>query len=444
MSGRPARANLKPRRPTARSVALDVVRRVCDEGAYSNLTLTRTLARSGLDERDTAFATELAYGTLRRLVPIDRALAPLLDRPLDTAPKPARAALRVGAYQLRYTRVPPHAAVSETVALADPRHRGFVNAVLRRLADAPSEEVLGTTDGDVAARTGLSEWAVRELRRVVGDDEVEEAAAALARPGGVTIRTNTCATTVDELERALADAGAEAARGAVHPDSLVLEHGAPSRLPGFDRGWFAVQDQASSFVVAALDPQPGERILDVCAAPGGKTIHAACLAEPNGLVVGADLSLRRLELIRGNAARLGIRTLVLAQDGRRPAVREGFDRVLVDAPCSGIGSARRRPELLWRSRRDELSGLARLQVGIATAAAGLLRPGGRLVYSVCTFPRAETDAACDAVLRRAPELEPAEIAGPDGPAERVRLWPHRHGCDAMFVAAFRRRATPAD
>jgi 16S rRNA (cytosine967-C5)-methyltransferase len=334
--------------------------------------------------------------------------------------------------------------VSETVALADPRHRGFVNAVLRRLADAPSEEVLGTTDGDVAARTGLSEWAVRELRRVVGDDEVEDAAAALARPGGVTIRTNTCATTIDELERALADAGAEAARGAVHPGSLLLEQGAPSRLPGFDRGWFAVQDQASSFVVAALDPQPGDRILDVCAAPGGKTIHAACLAEPNGLVVGADLSLRRLELIRGNAARLGIRTLVLAQDGRRPAVREGFDRVLVDAPCSGIGSARRRPELLWRSRRDELSGLARLQVGIATAAAGLLRPGGRLVYSVCTFPRAETDAACDAVLRRAPELEPAEIAGPDGPAERVRLWPHRHGCDVMFVAAFRRRATPPD
>ena len=113
--------------------------------------------------------------------------------------------------------------------------------------------------------------------------------------------------------------------------------------------------------------------------------------------------------------------------------------MLVDAPCSGIGSARRRPELLWRARKDELSGLARLQVGIATAAAGLLRPGGRLVYSVCTFPRAETDAACDAILRRVPELEPVEIAGPDGPADRVRLWPHRHGCDAMFVAAFRGR-----
>jgi 16S rRNA (cytosine967-C5)-methyltransferase len=444
VSRRAARGGTRGPRPTARSVAIDVVRRVTDEGAYSNLALSRTLSRAGLDERDAAFATELAYGTLRRLLPIDRALAPFLERPLDSAPKTARAALRLGAYQLRYTRVPPHAAVSETVALADPRHRGFVNAVLRRLADASPEEVHGTGDADVAARTGLGEWAVRELRRVIGDDEIEESAAALARPAGVTIRTNTCAADVDELEHALADAGVPAVRGRVHPESLILEHGAPSRLPGFEEGWFAVQDQASSFVVAALDPQPGDRVLDVCAAPGGKTTYAACLAGPDGLVVAADLSSTRLPLVRANAGRLGLRTLTVAQDGRRPALRGSFDRVLVDAPCSGIGSARRRPELLWRVRKDELSGLARLQVGIATAAAGLLRPGGRMVYSVCTFPRAETDAACDAILRRAPGLEPDEIPGPDGPAERVRLWPHRHGCDAMFVAGFRGRTTAAD
>ena len=442
---RPAvRARPRPPRPTARSVALDVIRRVTDEGAYSNLTLSRTLSRAGLDERDAAFATELAYGTLRRLVPIDHALAPILERPLDTAPKAARAALRVGAYQLRYTRVPPHAAVSETVSLADPRHRGFVNAVLRRLADAPPLDVRGTSDADLAARTGLAEWGVRELRRVVGDDEVEEAAAALAEPAGVTIRTNACAATVEELERALTDAGVRTERGRVYPDSLTVEHGSPSTLPGFGQGWFAVQDQASSFVVAALDPQPGDRVLDVCAAPGGKAGQAACLVGATGLVVAADVSIRRLELVRGTAERLGVRTIPLAQDGRRPAVRVGFDRILVDAPCSGIGSARRRPELLWRARKDELSGLARLQVGIATASAGLLRPGGRLVYSVCTFPRAETDAACDAILRRAAGLEPFAIEGPDGPAERVRLWPHRHSCDAMFVAVFRRRTTPAD
>jgi len=221
----------------------------------------------------------------------------------------------------------------------------------------------------------------------------------------------------------------------------VVASGWPSALPGFAEGGFAVQDRASSFVVSALDPQPGARVLEVCAGPGGKTGHLACLIGPEGRVVAADVSLARLELVRANIERLGVRAGVLVQDGRRPAVRDGFDRVLVEAPCSGIGSARRRPELLWRARKDELAGLARLQVGIATAAAGLLRPGGRLVYSVCTFPRAETDAACDAILRRVPELEPVGIAGPDGPTDRVRLWPHRHGCDAMFVAAFRRRGT---
>jgi 16S rRNA (cytosine967-C5)-methyltransferase len=157
--------------------------------------------------------------------------------------------------------------------------------------------------------------------------------------------------------------------------------------------------------------------------------------------VAGDASPARLALVRRTLDRLGLEATLLVQDGRRPAVREGFDAVLVDAPCSGIGAARRRPELLWRPARTELSGLARLQVGIATAAAGLLRPGGRLVYSVCTFPRAETDAACDAILRRAPFLRPLPIPGPDGPAERVRLWPHVHGTDAMFVAAFTRSAS---
>lgn len=427
-------------RPSARSVALDVIRRVTDEGAYSNLALARTLQRAALPERDAAFATELTYGTLRRLVPIDHALTPLLERPLETAPKAARAALRLGAYQLRFTRVPSHAAVSQTVALADPRHRGFVNAVLRRLSTAPVELPQGSEDAAVALRTGLAEWAVRELRRVLSEPaEIDEAAAALAERGSLTLRTNTCRTSVEELERALADADVRSERGRLHPGSLLVVTGAPSRLPGFADGWFAVQDQASSFVVTALDPHPGERVLDVCAAPGGKTGHIACLVEPEGLVVAADVSPARLGLVRGVLERLGVRADLLVQDGRRPAVDGSFDRVLVDAPCSGIGSARRRPELLWRARKEELSGLARLQVGIATAAARLLRPGGRLVYSVCTFPRAETDAACDAILRRAPQLEPVPIAGPDGRAERVRLWPHRHGCDAMFVAAFRRR-----
>lgn len=429
---------------TARSVALDVVRRVADEGAYSNLAMSRTLARAGLGERDAALATELARGTLRRLVSIDHALAPLLDRPLERAPRPARALLRLGAYQVLFTRIPPHAAVSETVALAGPRHRGFVNAVLRRLSVEGWRAPEGDSDQDVSARTGLAPWAVGELRRLLGG-EAEVAARALAEPARVTLRANTCRVAVDALEHALRGAGAVIeGRGTVHEGSLLLGAGTPSGLPGFAEGWFAVQDQASSLVVRVLDPRPGERILDACAGPGGKAAHAACLVSPGGVLVAADRSAARSALVREALQRLRVRGQVVVQDARRPAVRGPFDRVLVDAPCTGIGSARRRPELLWRPSRDQLSRLARLQVAIVAASTELLRPGGRLVYSVCTFPRAETDAACDAILRVRPDLEPDELVGPEGASTRIRLWPHRHGCDAMFVAGFRKLDRPRD
>jgi 16S rRNA (cytosine967-C5)-methyltransferase len=220
---------------------------------------------------------------------------------------------------------------------------------------------------------------------------------------------------------------------------LLIEGAAPSSLPGFDDGWFAVQDQASAFVVDALDPRPGDWVLDACAGPGGKAADIACRVGVEGRLVAADVSATRSALVRRTLGRLGVDGMVLAHDARNPAVRARFDRILVDAPCSGIGSARRRPELLWRPSSRDLSRLARLQVSIASAAVDLLKPGGRLVYSVCTFPRAETDAACDALLSKRPDLESASVEGPAGAAPRVRLWPHRDGADAMFVAAFRRR-----
>ena len=426
-----------PVRPTARAVALEVIRRVTEHDAYSNLALRAELERVGLRGRETALASELAYGTIRRLVPIDHALERLVDRPLGSAPASALAVLRLGAYQLLYTRIPPHAAVGESVTLVTPRQRGFVNAVLRRLASEGVTWPIGDSNEEVAVRIGLSAWAVRELRRLV-PDEPEPAAQALAERAPLTLRANPCRADVEEVRRRLSETGVATVRGTIHEGSLLLEGGSPAELPGFAQGWFTVQDQASSFVVDALDPQPGERVLDACAGPGGKTGHLACLVSPDGLLVAADVSVARIRLVAATLERLGLQAFLLVHDGRRPAVSGGFDRVLVDAPCSGIGSARRRPELLWRAGKAEVSDLARLQVGIATAVAELLRPGGRLVYSVCTFPRAETDGVCDALLRRRPDLEPEFIAGPDGPAERVRLWPHRHGCDAMFVASFRR------
>ena len=414
-----------------------MILRVTEEGAYSNIALQAALDRSGLGRRDRALAAELAYGTIRRLLALDWTLARHSSRPVDCMTREVRGLLRLGAYQLFFTRIPDHAAVSETVGLAGSAERGFVNAVLRSLAARGPEWPQGDDDEAVSIRTGLAAWAVRELRRLLGD-EAEECAAALGEQAPLTIRANTCRVGVDELEGALRSSGSRPGRGTIHPEALVVEGADPRLLPGFDEGWFVVQDQASSFVVDALDPAPGERILDACAGPGGKAGHIACLVGASGMVVGADVSPPRTGLVATQARRLGVRVHVVVQDARAPALHGPFDRVLVDAPCSGLGAARRRPELLWRVRRDDLSRLARLQVAIALACAGLLRPGGRLVYSVCTFPRAETDAACDAILRHRSDLRPIPVPGPEGDAERVRLWPHRHGTDAMFVAGFER------
>ncbi|MEX2275619.1 MAG: 16S rRNA (cytosine(967)-C(5))-methyltransferase RsmB [Actinomycetota bacterium] len=426
----------------AREVALDVIFRVAEEGAYSSLVLPAALRRANLDARDRDLVTELTYGTLRRLRRLDDAIGRFSDRPVDRMTPHARALLRLGAYQILDMRIPAHAAVSETVELAEGRERGFVNAVLRKVsADRPALPS-GPGDDAIGVRTGMSTWAVRELRLLLGD-ETEEAAAAFAQRPPLCVRANACAQSPDELERAFRDSGLEPRRGSIASDCVLVEGAVVERLPGYAQGWFAVQDQASAFVATALGAQPGERVLDLCAGPGGKAGAIACAVGIEGALVAADAAPKRARLVRTGLDRLQLPGAVLAQDARHPALRPGrFDRVLVDAPCSGIGSARRRPELLWRPDRARLSQLARLQVEIAGAAADLLKPGGMLLYSVCTFPRAETDAVCDALARRHPELQPQAIEGPDGPSARIRLWPHRDGTDGMFLAAFRKGEVP--
>lgn len=430
-SGATGRRPARRSRDTARSVAIEAVRRVVDEDAYSNLVLPALLDRSSLSERDRHLAAELGYGTIRRLPGIDGVLAPLLKRPLASATPKARAALRVGAYQLLFTRVPDHAAVGETVGELAASDRGFVNAVLRKVAG--DEGARATAD----AVPPVAPWVIDELRRLLGD-EADHAARALAEPAGLTLRVNDCVTDAESLSTRLREDGHDVEPGRLRPGSIRLPGGRPPKLPGFAEGAFAVQDEASSFVVDVLDPQPGERVLDAAAGPGGKACDIACRS---GSVVAADASLRRVALVGDSARRLGVRALLLAQDAARPALTGGFDRVLLDAPCSGLGSARRRPELLWRPRKEQLSALARLQVRLALGAAGLVREGGVFVYSVCTFPRAETDAVCRALLAKDPGIEPLPFRGPGGEeADRARLWPHRHGTDAMFIARFRRSA----
>ncbi|HEX6844932.1 MAG TPA: transcription antitermination factor NusB, partial [Actinomycetota bacterium] len=401
----------------ARSIALEVIRRVVDEGAYSNRLLPTALARSGLDVRDRAFAMELAYGTLRHRLRLDDAIASAARRDVGRITSPAIHVLRLGAYQLLVAGVAPHAAVGESVALAGPRERGFVNAVLRRLAAAPPPVPGGDSAPALAARTGMSAWAVRELRALLGED-AERAASAFAERGPLTLRVRGDRAT---LRRALADGGVDASDAPLDEVSLLVDGGDPSTFPGYAEGSFAIQDQASTVVVRILDPRPGDRVADLCAAPGGKATFAADLVGAEGSIVAADVHERRVRLIRREAARLRLDLDLVVQDATASALRGRFDRVLVDAPCSGLGSARRRPELLWRVDATRVPTLAARQLAILASASELVPVGGRLVYAVCTFPRAETDGVADVFLRTHRAFEPVETPGPDGQAVRHRI-----------------------
>ena len=319
---------------SARRVALDVLVRVDAEGAFANVALPVALARTDLDERDRAFATELVYGVTRRRRALDWALDTFLMTP---PPAAARAALRMGAYQIIELGTPAYAAVSATVAAAPRSHRGLVNAVLRRVADA------GTPDWpDDATRLSYPDWMVETL--------------------------------ATDLGRTHALAALESMNG-------------PARVHRRQDGY--VQDLSSQLVVDAIEAQAGDLVADLCAAPGGK---ATGLAAHGATVVACDSHRGRIGRLEANRRALGAESMhVVAADGRRPPLRPGqFDAVLVDAPCSGLGALRRRPDARWRMERSAVPRLAQLQRDLLEAATGLLRPGGQLVYSVCTLTAAET------------------------------------------------------
>ena len=320
----------------ARRLALDVLVRVDAGGAYANVALPAALKKADLDERDRAFATELVYGVTRRR----RALDWILDAFLVAAPPaPARAALRMGAYQIVELGTPAYAAVSATVSAAPRKHRSLVNAVLRRVADA------GAPDWpDDPTRLSYPDWIVDTL--------------------------------ADDLGRSAALTALESMNS-------------PAQVHRRDDGY--VQDLSSQLVVDAVDAQPGDLVVDMCAAPGGK---ATALAARGVRVVACDSHPGRTRRLEANRRDLGASSMqVLVADARRPPLRSGrADAVLVDAPCSGLGTLRRRPDARWRIEQAAVTRLAELQRALLDAAAGLLRPGGQLVYSVCTLTEAETSA----------------------------------------------------
>ncbi|GAB7007959.1 transcription antitermination factor NusB [Nocardioides sp. AN3] len=451
----PRRARVDP----AREIALEILTRVRTEDAYVNLLLPALLRRAGLTGRDAAFTTALVSGAVRGQLTYDA----VIDACVDRSPHPkVRDALRLGAHQLLGMRVASHAAVSTTVDLvrsqAGPGAAGFANAVMRRIGEADlATWVRRLAPADPTGFRSIAfshpRWVVESLAEAVGDgDEVDALLEADNAPPKVTLVARPGRATVAELG---------GMPSGLSPYGVVLDSGDPGSVPAVAEGRAGVQDEGSQLVALALAEAPlqgaDERWLDLCAGPGGKSALLAALAAERGAVLVAnEAQPHRAGLVRRNLtdARNGWLVAgtcgVIAGDGTHPAFRDGtFDRVLVDAPCSGLGALRRRPEARWRRRPEDIDGLVPLQRCLLTSALRLVRPGGVVLYATCSPVLAETRGVVESVLAAQPagsdvRLQPVTGSAGDVPdaagpmAGTVQLWPHRHGTDAMFMALLRR------
>ncbi|THJ67043.1 rRNA small subunit methyltransferase B [Arthrobacter echini] len=460
----------------ARLVAFEVLRAVAADDAYANLVLPASIRKHRLDRRDAAFATELTYGALRGQGTYDAVLARCVDRPLDQLDPAVLDALRIGVHQLLGMRVPAHAALDQTVALvravigAGPS--SLVNAVLRKVSARDLQgwiDVLvgGLTDPVRIASLTHShpEWIVRAFRQalVAHGRDVSELEALLAADNAAPMVHLVALPGLGTLEQVLDD-GAEPGR--VAPDSAYYSGGDISRLPGIGTGTIRVQDSGSQLVARALaavelgtdgrdSADRPERWLDLCAGPGGKSALLSALGQDAGVHLVANEPVpHRAQLVRQALRPLPEASWTVRVGDGREAGRnepEEYDRVLVDAPCTGLGALRRRPEARWRRRPADLVELAPLQRDLLTAALDAVAPGGVVAYVTCSPHHAETDVVVDDCLRGRPEferldagaaLDAVSIGGAldAGHGASAQLWPHIHGTDAMYLALLRKTA----
>ncbi|SOX53487.1 rRNA small subunit methyltransferase B [Mycobacterium ahvazicum] len=456
--GRPPNRR-KPLDP-ARAATFQVLRAVSERDAYANLALPALLRERGITGRDAAFATELTYGTCRTRGLLDAVIGAAAGRPSEAIDPVLLDLLRMGTYQLLRTRVDAHAAVSTTVEQAgiefDSARAGFVNGVLRTISrrdekswvDELAPDPARDPVGHAAFVHAHPRWIAQafadalgadagELEAVLASDDARPQVHLAARPGvlGAAELAESVGGTV----------------GRYSPYAVYLPGGDPGQLAPVRDAQALVQDEGSQLVARALTLAPVDddagRWLDLCAGPGGKTALLAALAVEHGArVTAVEPSSGRADLVVENTR--GLDVDVLRVDGRNSGLEPGFDRVLVDVPCTGLGALRRRPEARWRRQPADVPALAKLQRELLAAAIALTRPGGVVLYSTCSPHLAETVGVVADALRRHPVqaldtrplFEPVEAGPPSAQGPHVQLWPHRHGTDAMFAAALRRVA----
>ena len=441
---------------SARKTALEVLRRCRTNRAWADAALGPALRRDGLTGADAALCSRIVYGVLQNEALLDFYLSAWCSQKPEHLQPPLQDILRIGLYQILFLdKIPVSAAVNESVELAKAAGRGsaagLVNAVLRR-AGRERQALPPIPDKDMVKYLSIKyshpRWLVKRLCALLGE-EAEAFLAADNTPAPLTIQVNPLKTTAEDLTAALAAQGVTARPHPWVSGCLELTGaGDLTALEPFRRGEFLVQDAAAALVARVADVKPGQRVLDVCAAPGGKSFSAAFAMAGQGSILSCDLHENKLKRIREGAQRLGISCIeTAAADGRvfRPEWEGQFDTVLVDAPCSGLGIIRKKPDARYK-RAEDLFTLPVVQDGILRNAARYVRPGGTLVYSTCTILPEENQQITSVFLAETPDFAPVPFAlpAPAGATEgEITLWPHRHGTDGFYICRMTRLAGKA-
>lgn len=442
----------------ARRLAFEALKAIY-QGGYADVVLNRLLSQHRLGSSDRALATELVYGSVRRQRTLDALIDQLGKKTAQQQPLPLRIVLHLGLYQLRYlSHMPPSAAVHTSVELAkvvgQKRLAGVVNGILRQYQrlQAETEDPLRLPENPITAlaiRHSFPDWLVQHWWDTLGDRETDALCGWFNQSPAIDLRVNPLRTSVAAVAAALAEVGLATQRLSALPHGLRLlgPAGAIQQLPGYEEGWWLVQDASAQWVSHLVDPQPGQVVIDACAAPGGKATHLAMLMNDQGTVWACDRTPSRLRRVEQNAQRLGLSAVHpwAGDSTEMTQFEQQGDRVLVDAPCSGLGTLHRHADARWRQTPATIAELTDLQARLLARAATWVKPGGTLVYATCTLYPAENEAQIEQFLQQHPDwciVPPA----PDTPLAAysiapgwVKIWPHHHAMDGFFMVRLGQR-----
>ena len=444
---------------SARKLAFIALRQIMYHKAFTDVALDRVLHKSGLKGSDRGLVAELVYGTVRRQKTLDAIINQFGNKPVEQQPPDLRVLLQLGLYQIRYLdSIPPSAAVNTTVELAKENRlgklAGVVNGCLRqylRSQDKNGDPLILPEEQPtkLALKHSFPEWLIETWLGQFGETETEALCEWFNKPATLDIRVNPLKSSLETLQTLFNNAGVKCEAIANLPNALRLteKRGMIQNLPGYKEGWWTIQDASAQLVTHLLDPQPKEVIIDACAAPGGKTTHIAELMGDEGTVWASDKYKSRINKIEQNARRLDlsmIRTLI--GDSREyPQFRQMADRVLLDVPCSGLGTLHKRPDIRWQQNPDKIAELTQLQLELLEAGSKWVKPDGYLVYSTCTINPAENVAIASKFLEQNPDwqiVKPEESSPASSFVSEsgwIEVLPHKHDMDGFFMVKLQRK-----